>query len=126
MPTSVLLSVKPHFANAILDGSKTFEFRRALFASTKVDRVIMYASSPTQRVVGDFRIAGILSMAPEELWGLTKHGAGISWEYFEQYFRGRQVAHAIRVADVRRFVRPRKLEQHYGIGWAPQSFCYLD
>ncbi len=126
MPTSVLLSVKPFFADSIFSGAKTFEFRRALFASPHVNRVVVYASTPVRRVIGEFRIADILSMAPDALWDVTRHGAGISHEYFHQYFEGKAVAHAIGVENARRFSRPRRLDHHYGLRTAPQSFCYLD
>ena len=56
MPTRVLLSVKPQFAEAILAGVKTFEFRRALFRRPDIKTVVLYASSPTCKVVGEFTI----------------------------------------------------------------------
>ena len=46
MPTRVLLSVKPKFAEAILAGDKTFEFRRLLFKRDDVRTIVLYASSP--------------------------------------------------------------------------------
>jgi predicted transcriptional regulator len=126
MPSSVLLSVKPEFANAILDGVKRFEFRRVLFSTRKVSRIVLYASSPVQRVIGDFQVSDILSLPPDDLWQITWSGAGISQEYFESYFRGKNLAHAIGVHNARRFARPRRLASHYGIRLPPQSFCYLD
>ena len=64
MPTRVLLSVKPRFAEAILAGLKTFEFRRAIFRRTDIKTVVLYASSPTCKVVGEFTIEseGLLSL----------------------------------------------------------------
>ena len=125
MPTSVLLSVKPQFAEAILDGSKKYEFRRALFRSPTVERVVLYASSPIQKVVGEFRLAEVLSMRPTALWSATSSGAGIGRSYFNRYFAGRKEGHALRVAEPRRYAKPRDLTRDYGIGRPPQSFCYL-
>ena len=126
MPTSVLLSIKPIFADLIFAGTKTFEFRRSLFTSRQVHRVLVYASSPVRRVVGVFGVADTLSMTPDALWHLTRNGAGISREDFRQYFEGKAVAHAIRVEKAHLFARPRRLDRHYGLITAPQSFCYLD
>ena len=64
MPTRVLLSVKPRFAEAILAGEKTFEFRRAVFRRQDIETVVLYASSPTCKVVGEFTIDKVLSLAP--------------------------------------------------------------
>ena len=126
MPTTVLLSIKPAFADAIFNKTKTFEFRRTLFASPDVKKVLVYASSPIQRVIGEFTIAEILSMTPDALWGATRHGAGISEHYFRQYFNGKRVAYAIGVGRIRKFASPRGLAEHYGVRSAPQSFCYVE
>jgi predicted transcriptional regulator len=126
MPTSVLLSVKPAFASAIFAGTKIFEFRRALFVARDVERIVVYASSPIQRVIGEFKIGDIISMAPKSLWAETCHGAGISRKYFESYFHGCALGHAIGVKHARYYSCPRQLMLHYGFARPPQSFCYLD
>jgi predicted transcriptional regulator len=79
MPTRVLLSVKPQFAEAILAGRKTFEFRRALFRRPDIETVVLYASSPTCKVVGEFTIDEVLSLALDALWETTgKAGRSIA------------------------------------------------
>jgi predicted transcriptional regulator len=124
--TSVLLSVKPHFANAILDGKKAFEFRRIIFRNRNVRRVVIYASSPVQRVIGEFLISEILTMQPRELWKVTESGSGIEKEYFDDYFAGRDRAHALRVSQPIRYEDPIELESYFGVSRPPQSFCYLN
>lgn len=125
MPTSVLLSIKPQFANAILEGTKLFELRRKIFRDKDVRRIVIYASSPVRRVVGEFSIDSVLAHEPTKLWSLTSRGAGVDREFFDEYFRGRAVAFAVKVAKPKRYARPRRLQEHYGIARPPQSFCYL-
>lgn len=125
MPTRVLLSVKPQFAEAILAGTKKFEFRRAIFRSPNVETVVLYASSPVQRVVGEFRVADILSLAPPELWARTHRWSGIDRSYFDEYFSKRDLGFALKVASPRSYGRPLSLLRHFGITHPPQSFCYL-
>ncbi|MFN8091122.1 MAG: hypothetical protein U0599_02625 [Vicinamibacteria bacterium] len=126
MPTRVLLSVKPRFAEAIFRGAKTFEFRRALFRRRDVKTVVLYASSPTCKVVGQFTIDRVLSLSPDELWRATQHGGGIDREYFDRYFEGRDTAHALEVKQARRYRWPLCLREHLGLSRPPQSFCYID
>lgn len=126
MPTRVLLSVKPQFAEAILAGVKTFEFRRALFRRQDVRTVVLYASSPTCKVVGEFTIDEVLSLAPDVMWGETKAGGAIDRAYFNRYFEGRDTAYALKVKRVRRYRSPLCLRADFGITHPPQSFCYLD
>jgi predicted transcriptional regulator len=126
MPTRVLLSVKPRFAEAILAGKKTFEFRRAVFRRSGVRTVVLYASSPTRKVVGEFTIEEILTLGLDELWGATHEGGAIDRGYFDQYFQGRTTGHALKVKSVRRYRSPLCLRKTFGIEYPPQSFCYVE
>lgn len=123
MQTSVLLSIKPKFANAILDGTKTFELRRVIFRPT-VRKIIIYASNPVMLVIGEFIVGGILEREPNELWAITSNCVGVDRESFDEYFRGRKTGFAIKVDHPRRYAKPLKLE-NFGLSRAPQSFCYL-
>ncbi|MCF8131408.1 MAG: hypothetical protein K9N10_23110 [Deltaproteobacteria bacterium] len=120
----VLLSIKPEFAERIFDGSKRYEFRRAIFKNPDIKIVVVYASSPVQLVIGEFEIETILSDAPENLWEKTQEFSGISEEFFFNYFSERTVGFAIKVKKARRYRRPRCLRKSYNVS-PPQSFCYV-
>lgn len=120
----VLLSIKPEFAERIFDGRKKYEFRKAIFKNPDIQTVVVYASSPVQRVIGEFDIESILSDAPENLWNATQEHSGISKEFFFDYFSERDVGFAIKVKNVRRFKEPRCLRTSYNVS-PPQSFCYI-
>ena len=51
----VLLSIKPQYVESILSGKKSYEFRRMIFAA-QIDTVVIYATKPIGRVVGEFGI----------------------------------------------------------------------
>ena len=74
----VLLSIKPEFAFKIFDGEKKYEFRKVVFKNPKVKTVVVYASSPVQKVIGEFEIEDILSSNPNEIWKKTKKYSGIT------------------------------------------------
>ncbi|HDU3828587.1 TPA: ASCH domain-containing protein, partial [Klebsiella pneumoniae subsp. pneumoniae] len=61
----VLLSIKPEFAEKILDGTKRFEFRKGIFKNQEISIVVIYATMPLGKVVGQFQIETILSGEPE-------------------------------------------------------------
>lgn len=126
MPTRVLLSVKPQFAEAILAGDKKFEFRRLLFKREDVRTIVLYASSPTCKVVGEFTIDKILTLALDALWETTCDGGAIDRSYFDRYFVGRETGHALKVKRTRRYRSPLCLRRDFGISHPPQSFCYLE
>lgn len=74
----VLLSIKPEFAEKILNGTKKFEFRKGIFKNNNITTVVIYATMPVGKIVGQFSIDEILKNDPESLWVKTKKYAGIS------------------------------------------------
>lgn len=118
-----MLSIRPPYAEAIFRGEKRFEFRRAIFRQN-VDVVIVYITSPTCLIVGEFDVAGVISDSVEDLWSRTSRHAGIDRDGFFDYFRGRDVGHAIAIGSVRKYRTPLDLARTFGIR-APQSFVYV-
>lgn len=125
MQTTVLLSIKPAFAESIFNGTKAVEFRRVIFKSKDVRKVVLYASDPVRKVVGEFQIGDVLSMDLDILWTQTRHQAGIDKNYFYSYFSGRSVGHAIRIERPRRYNIPLDLEEEFSLARPPQSFQYV-
>lgn len=121
----VLMSIKPEYAEKIFSGEKKYEFRRAIFQRNDVDTIIVYASSPIQRVVGEFHIGGILMMTPQELWKSTQSSSGISKSGFDAYFEGKYVGYAIQIGRVKQYENQLFLSE-FGKKYPPQSFCYVE
>lgn len=117
------MSIRPPYAEAIFRGEKRFEFRRAIFRKA-VDVVVVYTTSPTSLVVGEFDVSEIISESIEDLWSRTSRYAGIDKEPFFDYFRGRSVGYAIAIGKVRKYKKPLELADTFGIR-APQSFVYI-
>jgi predicted transcriptional regulator len=121
----VILSIKPEYASKILDGSKRFEFRKVSFTAVGVTSVIIYATKPVGKVVGEFDIGDIHIGEPRQIWTKTRKHAGITKRFFDQYFLDREYAVAIGVENVRRYEIPLDLT-HFGEDvTAPQSFRYV-
>ena len=56
-PQVALLSIHPVYAQGIIDGRKTVEFRRRAFGKS-VTHVVVYATAPVRKVVGAFTARG--------------------------------------------------------------------
>ena len=119
----VVLSIKPEFANKIFDGTKRFEFRKAIFKNEKIKSVLVYSSSPVQKVIGEFQIEQIIRHDLETLWSLTKEHSGITEEYFYEYFADKQEGFAIQIKKKTKFRTPKCLRKDYNLS-PPQSFAY--
>ena len=64
----VLLSIKPEYAESILSGKKKYEFRKNIFRNKNVDTIVIYATMPVGKVIGEFKVGDILALSPSELW----------------------------------------------------------
>lgn len=119
----VLLSIKPEFANRIFDGTKLFEYRRVIFKQP-VDQVLVYASSPIQKVIGEFEVDDLLCFDLDTLWEKTKKYSGITEAYFYSYFSNQKTGFAIKVGKTIKYRNPQALQETYGVH-PPQSFVYI-
>ena len=120
----VLLSIKPEFANKIFDGTKKFEFRKSIFKNKDINTVVVYASSPVQRVIGEFEIERILNFDLDTLWSLTQDFSGISEDFFYEYFADKEVGYAIKIKKTKKYRNPKNLREEFNL-FPPQSFAYL-
>lgn len=120
----VLLSIKPEFAFKIFEGEKKYEFRKVIFKNPKIKTVVVYASSPVQRVIGEFEIENILSSVPSEIWEKTKMDSGITEDFFYKYFEDREIAYAIKIKNTKRYKNPLRIKEDFNVV-PPQSYVYL-
>lgn len=122
----VLLSIKPEFVELIFSGEKKFEYRKSIFKNPSISTIIVYASSPIKKVIGEFEIGEIIKNDKEKVWEETKEQAGISKGFFDEYFQKKQVANAIGIKRVKKYETPKFLKKDFNIDFAPQSFMYVN
>jgi len=121
----LLISIHPEFVEKILSGKKVFEFRKTL-PSQLPTHLVIYATTPVQRIVAIAEVEGALSDSPSRIWEKSKKGAGISRAFFRQYFSGRKSASAFKIGKVVALRRPLALQKINPKLVAPQSYRKLD
>ena len=119
-----LLSIHPRFARAILEGSKTVELRRARLPED-VSHIVVYATSPVQRILGWFEVSSVERDRPSKLWRRHGTSTGVSRHEFRAYFAGANEGTAISVGRVVALGKPLQLDA-LGHSLPPQSYRYLD
>ena len=119
-----LMPIHPRYANAILDGSKGTEFRKRRLAPD-IRRIVIYATAPISRIIGEFTIGETVVGSPQEIW--RDHGATgeISEPAFHSYFAGRDMAVAFVVTQIRRYAESLALADLTPKPAVPQSTIYL-
>lgn len=68
---AILLSINPNHVENIMNGSKRYEFRKKA-CKRKVDKMLIYSTTPIMKVVGEAEIEDILIGDPEIIWEKTE------------------------------------------------------
>jgi predicted transcriptional regulator len=121
---AILMAIKPEYAEAILDGRKTVEFRKAMLPDN-VETVYLYATAPVKRVVGCFESDHQFSSTPRDVWELYGDNGACTKESYDKYFKGCLKAVAIHISRVFKCdpFDPRAVR---GAKWIPpQSWYYI-
>ena len=125
---SLVLSLHPHYAQLVFNGSKRTELRRRFAEGLEGCDVFVYVTSPVRELRGGFRVADIWKGTPEELWEKVSETAGVNRAQFDAYYRGTEVAYALTMADVWEFKSPSSLNalrKSLGEFVVPQSWRYV-
>lgn len=119
----MLLSINPQHVENILNGTKRYEFRKVR-GRHPVSRILIYSTAPVGMIVGEAEVIGTLDGSPDDVWRQTADFSGITKEFFDRYFHGRQKAVAYKLGEVETYVEPKHLGD-VGVSSAPQSFVYV-
>lgn len=120
---SVILSIKPEYAEKIFNHSKKYEYRKVLFG-TDIKKVFVYSSRPTSKIIGYFIIDDIIQGSPSTVWKKTSRDSGITKKYFDDYFDGCDKAYAIKIKSVSLFKQPIDPKNIIKDFRPPQNFMY--
>ena len=125
----IVLSLRPRFAEAILAGVKTVEFRRTEPRIMVPTRALLYAATPVRALVGTCIVTSVKSADLVDLWREYGSRSGLAYGEFEGYFEGVEAGTAFTLAHpqpFRREVALQDLRAQPGSFRPPQSFAYVD
>lgn len=128
MRETLLLSVRPVFADQIMAGSKTVELRRIRPTADPGTQVLVYSSSPTMALVASALIERIEVRTVQAQWPRVRMSAGIAKRDYFNYFAGAETSVAIWLAEVRplrRGIVLEELRERWPWFRPPQSYCYV-
>lgn len=122
---AILLAIKPRYAEAILSGRKRYEYRRAIPGRRDITRVLLYASAPVCRIVGECTAGRIVAGTPQSVWDRTSTRGGVTLDEFQRYFREAPIARALRVENPIAYPEPIDPRAEIPGFRPPQNFCYI-
>lgn len=102
----VWLSVHPRWAQKIVDGIKTVEFRRRAPTLRPGSRALIYSTSPECSIVASAIVLRVENLSPTELWNRYETSGAVPREEFDAYFLGSDSGVAIVLSHVRELQSP--------------------
>ena len=118
-----ILSIKPYYANKILNWEKLYELRKSIF-KLEVDKVFIYASAPISKIIWEFCVDWILCDNLEDLREKTKDYSCVDKNFFNTYFKNKNKWYAIRIWKVKKYNTQLNIREDFWMV-APQSFSYV-
>lgn len=122
----VLLSIKPKYADLIVSGTKRVEFRRS-WAAQKISKIVLYSSSPVQKLIGMVDVEEAKVASVSALWKIcTERGGGLTRQELRDYFAGKRLGNGVLLGKVEVFsmhIDPSEIIDKFV---PPQSFRYVD
>jgi predicted transcriptional regulator len=127
MTKLLLLSVKPRFARAMLEGRKTIEVRRKFPEVPAGTVIVLYSSSPERAVLGTVRLKQITRVDPGRVWGMYADEIALDHAALVDYLDGALETALLEVEAPETWTRPvtlSTLRELLGVE-PPQSYRYL-
>ena len=126
---SILLSIKPKYAEQILSGIKLVEIRRRFSDRWIGSRVVIYASRPLSALLGEATITNVTNASPIDVWNRFGKNLGCSLEELLAYSGSLNQISAVELGHVIPYRAPVTLSQLSYLVDAdlrpPQSYCDL-
>ncbi len=99
---NLVLSVRPEYADKILEGKKTVEIRRSFSPGRVPASCLLYSTSPVQAVVGTVDIVRAVNVTKNEAWARFGERINCTEEQRTQYALGAKSVWALELANPRR------------------------
>jgi len=102
----LVFSIRPTYAERIINGSKRVEIRRRFSTKWKGATALLYASSPSRHFVGEAVIGEVITSSPDKIWSDWKDELGCTFDEFASYCNGASEVSAIIFKEVKPFKYP--------------------
>lgn len=120
-----MISLKPEYANAILQHKKIYEIRTRIPKLLEDDIIYMYVTAPISKVVGMFQVDCFIIGSPDWLYQMYHKKMCISPNDYASYVGEQKKIKLIKIKNVRKFAFPLELKE-YHIKRPPQWFTKID
>lgn len=124
-----VISIKPQYVEAIVEGQKIYELRRRKPNLVKGDLLFIYETSPRKKVTASAELERIINENIDTLWEKVAESCAVNFETFTDYFKGCKNGYALQLKNVKSYRNPLSLDDlrcQMPKYMPPQFFHYLD
>lgn len=122
---SILISIRPRFADLILAGAKRVELRRSA-PIQEICSMAIYSSAPIKTLVALVEIVEVVEASTSRLWAIARdNGGGLTRSELRSYYSGKKSGFAFMLGKVRKLEPPVDPRLIFPKFTPPQSFRYL-
>ncbi|QDI63521.1 F0F1 ATP synthase subunit alpha [Ureaplasma urealyticum] len=121
---TIMISISPNESEQLFDNGRSVVFFKVA-PKYPVEKVLVYVTSPIQKVIGEFDLLKIDVNSVNSSWNKYRSSSVISSrkEYLE-YFSSHKEAHALLASKVYKYRRPKDLVS-FNMKKGPSGFTYL-
>lgn len=109
--SEILLSVKPKYAQTILENRKRVEIRKKFSAKWMGSRAVLYSTKPVSALVGEASISSVCHGKPDEIWNTYGQHIGCSYSEYKSYVGLSEQVYAVQFGDIKSYGTPVSLTE---------------
>ena len=112
----IIIPIKQEYAEKILTGEKTVEFRRRFNPIYRKRAIVFYITDPIKQVHFYAVIKRVFKGTVDDLWTCYRKEGAIEKSVFDEYFQNCSTGYAIVLEQITELKRPFELEDLKNIG----------
>lgn len=112
----IIIPIKEVYAEKILSGKKTVEFRRRFNPKYRKRAIVFYITDPIKQVRFYGVVKRVFKGSVNDLWTCYRKEGGIEESVFDEYFQNCSTGYAIVLEQITELKRPFELEDLKNIG----------
>ena len=112
----IIIPIKQEYAEKILAGKKTVEFRRRFNPIYRKCAIVFYVTKPIGQVHFYGVVKRVFKGTVDDLWTCYRREGGIEESVFDKYFQNCSTGYAIVLEQITELKRPFELEDLKKIG----------
>jgi len=126
MKKTILISIQPKYVNKIKKNKKLYEFRKIKFDPLLIDKIYIYQTKPSKKIIGYFSFKEVTIGTPQEIWDKCSNNSGMGKLSFFKYYKKCKISYSYKIDDFVLFDKelcPYTELENFQV---PQSFIYFD